>query len=486
MSSSSTNSSDPVSGTGMDQGSDSLKTHIDVTMPQMGVSVAEGTVVEWKKQVGDWVEADEIICSISTDKIDTDVESPATGRVAEIIVAVGDTVDVGVVMAKIATDAKPGEAHASENGVSRGHAGSSADAELPGGTGTGEATAALEAPGEAGELSGDTTADYEGTAQRPPRPAGGNRRFSPVVMRMAAEHNLDLTQIEGTGRGGRISKKDVLAYLESGGGAEEPPMHIESPYRPDEPAIKRKPKPRLQRVEEVPKSEAPAAPAPVSGGAPLSRMRQAIGSRMVESLQTAATCTTIAEADMSRIEAARAQAKLSYLPYQARATIETLLEFPQLNATLEDGRHTVHSDAVHLGIAVSLGSGGLIVPIIRDAQDLSVEGLAKRIKDIAARARNNQLTPDEVSGGTFTITNPGGYGSIMATPVINLPQVGILDTEAVVKRPVVITDELGNDSIAIRSMTYLCMSWDHRALDGAYAAQFLSALRKKLEAWPIS
>jgi len=447
-------------------------THIDVTMPQMGVSVAEGTVVEWKKQVGDWVEADEIICSISTDKIDTDVESPATGRVAEIIVSVGDTVDVGVVMAKIATDAKPGEAHASENG-----------------TGTGEATAALEAPGEAGELSGDTTAEYEGTAQRPPRPAGGNRRFSPVVMRMAAEHNLDLSQIEGTGRGGRVSKKDVLAYLESGG-AEEPPMHIESPYRPDEPAIKRKPRPRLQRVEEVP-AQAAATPAPAAsvapaGAQPLSRMRQAIGSRMVESLQTAATCTTIAEADMSRIEAARKASKLSYLPFQARATIETLLEFPQLNATLEDGQHTVYSDAVHLGIAVSLGSGGLIVPIIRDAQDLSVEGLAKRIKDIAVRARYNQLTPDEVSGGTFTITNPGGYGSIMATPVINLPQVGILDTEAVVKRPVVITDELGNDSIAIRSMTYLCMSWDHRALDGAYAAQFLSALRKKLESWPIS
>jgi pyruvate/2-oxoglutarate dehydrogenase complex dihydrolipoamide acyltransferase (E2) component len=424
----------------------------------MGVSVAEGTVVEWKKQVGDWVEADEIICSISTDKIDTDVESPATGRVAEIIVAVGDTVDVGVVMAKIATDARPGEAHASENDD----------------LGTGEAAAAVEAPGEAGELIGDATDKSQA------------KRYSPVVMRMAAEHNIDLSQIEGSGRGGRISKKDVLAYLDDGGAAEEPPMHIESPYRPDEPAIKRKPKPRLQRVDEVPKAEPVAAPAPSAGGQPLSRMRQAIGSRMVQSLQTAATCTTIAEADMSRIEAARKAAKLSYLPYQARATIETLLEFPMLNATLEGDQHTVYDDAVHLGIAVSLGSGGLIVPIIRDAQDLSVEGLAKRIKDIAVRARNNQLTPDEVSGGTFTITNPGGYGSIMATPVINLPQVGILDTEAVVKRPVVITDELGNDSIAIRSMTYLCMSWDHRALDGAYAAQFLSALRKKLESWPIS
>src|SRR4051812_2990126 len=411
--------------------SSSTETMIDVTMPQMGVSVAEGTVVEWKKQVGDWVEADEIIASISTDKIDTDVESPATGRVAEIIVGVGETVDVGTVMARVATDAKPGEPHQSENGV-----------------GTGEAAAALEAPGEAGELVGDDTSK--------------SKRYSPVVMRMAAEHNLDLSQIEGTGRGGRISKKDVLAFME--GGAEEPPMHIESPYRPDEPAAKRKPKPRLQRMEEVPRMDAPApAPAP-AGGQSLSRMRQAIGSRMVQSLQTAATCTTIAEADMSRIEAARRAAGLSYLPYQARATIETLLEFPALNATLEGEQHTVYTDAVRLGIAVSLGEGGLIVPVIHDAQDLSVEGLAKRIKDLATRARANQLGPDEVRGGTFTITNPGPFGSIMATPVINLPQVGILDTESVVKRPVVVTDEFGNDSIAIRSMTYLCMSWDHRAL----------------------
>jgi 2-oxoglutarate dehydrogenase E2 component (dihydrolipoamide succinyltransferase) len=230
----------------------------------------------------------------------------------------------------------------------------------------------------------------------------------------------------------------------------------------------------------------PAAPAPALGGGTLSRMRQAIGQRMVQSLHTAATCTTIAEADMSRIEVARKQAGLTYLPYQARATIEALLEMPELNATLDGDRYTVSSDAVHLGIAVSLGTGGLIVPVIRDAQDLSVEGLAKRIKDLAQRARANQLTPDEVSGGTFTITNPGPYGSIMATPVINLPQVGILDTESVVKRPVVVTDELGNDSIAIRSMTYLCLSWDHRALDGARAAQFLSGLRKKLESWPIN
>ena len=451
--------------------SSSTETLIDVTMPQMGVSVAEGTVVEWKKQPGDWVQADEIIASISTDKIDTDVEAPATGRVQELIVDVGTTVEVGTVLARIATDARPGEAHRSE--------GDSASSE-----GTSEAAAALDAPGEAGELQGDTADEHAGSAQRGSAPArrSGSRRYSPVVMRIASEHGVDLEQVEGTGRGGRVRKQDVLAFIEDGGGgagAEEPPMHIESPYRPDEPAAPRKRKPRIEQP-------AAAEPAPMAAGsAPLSRMRQAIGARMLESLQTAATCTTVVEADLVRIEAARAKSGFTYLPYIARATIDTLREFPQLNATLEDDTLTTY-DGVHLGIAVSLGEGGLIVPVIRDAQELSVEGLARRIKDLAVRARENRLTPDEVRGGSFTITNPGGYGSIIATPVINQPQVAILDTEAVVKRPVVITDELGNDSIAIRPMTYLCMSWDHRALDGAIAAQFLSGLRKNLESWPTT
>jgi pyruvate/2-oxoglutarate dehydrogenase complex dihydrolipoamide acyltransferase (E2) component len=446
--------------------SSSTETLIDVTMPQMGVSVAEGTVVEWKKQVGDWVEADEIIASISTDKIDTDVEAPATGRVQEVIVDVGTTVDVGTVLARIATDARPGEAHRSESEAASG--------------GTSEADVAMESSGDAGELKGDTTV----RARRE-----GGRRYSPVVMRIASEHGIDLDEVEGTGRGGRVRKQDVLAFLDTqrtspaeagnGGAPEEPPMHIESPYRPDEPAPPKTRKPRFEAPSQ-------AAPAPAAAGsAPLSRMRQSIGARMLQSLQTAATCTTVVEADLIRIEAARKQTGFTYLPYIARATIETLREFPQLNATLEDDTVTTY-DGVHLGIAVSLGEGGLIVPVIRDAQELSVEGLAARIKDLAQRARVNQLTPDEVRGGSFTITNPGGYGSIIATPVINQPQVAILDTEAVVKRPVVITDELGNDSIAIRPMTYLCMSWDHRALDGALAAQFLSALRKKLESWPIT
>jgi pyruvate/2-oxoglutarate dehydrogenase complex dihydrolipoamide acyltransferase (E2) component len=432
---------------------------VDVTMPQMGVSVAEGTVVEWKKQPGDWVERDEIIASISTDKIDTDVEAPASGRVQEILVDVGTTVDVGGVLARIATDAKPGEAHASESASE----------------GTSEADVAMEAPGEAGDLSGDTTDTHAGTAQRgtPEARRSGPRRYSPVVMRIAAEHGIDLDKVPGTGRGGRVRKPDVLAYIEgNGAAAEEPPMHIESPYKPDAPAAPRKPRQRIGAPEPAPISVPPAQP--------LSRMRQSIGKAMIESLQTAATCTTIIEADMTRIAKDRERTGLTWLPYIARATIDTLREFPSLNATLEGETFTQYPE-VHLGIAVSLGEGGLIVPVIRDAQDLSVEGLGKAIKDLARKARDSQLTPDDVRGGTFTITNPGGYGSIMATPVINQPQVAILDTEAVVKRPVVVTDELGNDSITIRHMTYLCMSWDHRALDGALAAQFLAALRAKLE-----
>ena len=438
---------------------------VDVVMPQMGVSVSEGTIVEWRKQVGDWVEYEEPIVDISTDKIDTEVPAPAAGRVAEIVVQPGTTVEVGTVLARLATDAKPGQAHASEgNGA--------------------PAPAASEAAAATGETPVDSTATPSpepGTATPADAPAPTGRRYSPVVQRIAAEHGVDLEQIQGTGRGGRVRKQDVLAHLENGGAApaaQEPPLHIESPYRP-EPAP---PKP--------PPAATPAsapAPAPVPAGAyqppaaaPLSRMRKTVGEHMKRSLDTAATCTTWIEADMSRVERARREAGLTALPYVARATIDALREYPSLNAWLQGDQYTVHQD-VNLGIAVSLGEDGLIVPVIRSAQDLSVEGLSKRIKQLARAARDRTLTPDDVQGGTFTITNPGQYGSIMATPVINQPQVAILDLEAVVKRPVVVTDEDGNDSIAVRPITVLGMSWDHRALDGALAAQFLAAVKRRIE-----
>jgi pyruvate/2-oxoglutarate dehydrogenase complex dihydrolipoamide acyltransferase (E2) component len=425
----------------------------------MGVSVSEGTIVEWRKQVGDWVEYEEPIVDISTDKIDTEVPSPAAGRLAEIVVEVGTTVDVGTVLAKLATDAKPGQAHASE------------------GNGAPPASEAAAAKGETPVEATESPAPEPATAAPDdapaPRPRGA-KRYSPVVQRIAAEHGVDLEQVEGTGRGGRVRKQDVLAFIESGGaGVTEPPLHIESPYRPD--PVPAKPAPAAAPAP------APAGPYQPPASAALSRMRKTVGEHMKRSLDTAATCTTWIEADMSRIERARKEVGLTALPFVARATIDALREYPALNAWLQGDEHTVHTD-VNLGIAVSLGDDGLIVPVIRQAQDLSAEGLSKRIKELARAARSRTLRPDDVQDGTFTITNPGQYGSIMATPVINQPQVAILDLEAVVKRPVVVTDADGNDSIAIRPITVLGLSWDHRALDGALAAQFLAAIKRRIEA----
>jgi pyruvate/2-oxoglutarate dehydrogenase complex dihydrolipoamide acyltransferase (E2) component len=295
-----------------------------------------------------------------------------------------------------------------------------------------------------------------------------------VVQRIAAEHGIDLSQVSGTGRGGRVRKQDVLAFLESAP-AEEPPLHIESPYRPEPAAPAPGPAPAPAR----PPAPA-AAPMPVPDGGELSRMRRQIGEHMKRSLDTAATCTTWIEVDMSRVEAARARLGVTALAFVARACIDAIREHPALNAWLEGERYTRHQD-VNLGIAVSLGEDGLIVPVIQRAHELSVEGLAARVKDLARRARARELTPDDVQGGTFTITNPGQYGSIMATPIINQPQVAILDFEAVIKRAVVVTDSDGNDSIAIRPMTILGLSWDHRALDGALSAQFLATVKRLLE-----
>ena len=389
---------------------------VDVTMPQMGVSVAEGTVVAWRVEVGDPIEADATIAEISTDKIDTEVPAPASGVVTEILVPVESTVSVGTVLARIATGASQPQSLDGESAV----------------------PARTETPSP---------------SPSPLRAGNGHRRYSPVVQRIAAEHGIDLAQVSGTGRAGRVRKQDVLALVESAP-VEEPPLHIESPYRPD-----------------------PVAPA-VSDG--LSRMRRQIGQHMKRSLEVTATCTTWIEVDMSRVEAARAGLGVTALAFVSRACIDALREHPALNAWLDGEAYTRHTD-VNLGIAVSLGDDGLIVPVLPRAQELSVEGLAARIRDVARRARARQLTPDDVQGGTFTITNPGQYGSIMATPIINLPQVAILDFEAVIKRAVVVTDADGNDSIAIRPMTILGLSWDHRALDGALAAQFLASVKRNLE-----
>jgi 2-oxoglutarate dehydrogenase E2 component (dihydrolipoamide succinyltransferase) len=394
-------------------------------MPQMGVSVAEGTIVAWRKDVGDHVEADEAIVEISTDKVETEIPSPAGGQVVEILVEPGQTVDVGTVLARIEV------------------------------SGLGSRVSEPEAPAAPAPSNGNGHA----------KPRNGAPPISPVVRRMADEHGIDLSQVSGTGRLGRVTKRDLLGYLhdrdegvEAPAAPTEATLHIESPYVEEQTAETRDPRPATSTTQE------------------LSLMRRQIGEHMVRSLQTAAHCTTIVEADMGAVEDARG--RLSYLPFVARATIAALREYPMLNATLEGDQLTIHEE-VHLGIAVSLGENGLIVPVVRNAHELSHEGLAARIKDLAERARAKRLTPDEVSGGTFTITNPGAFGALLATPIINQPQVAILDLEAVTKRAVVVN----GDSIAIRPMTYLCMSWDHRALDGALAAQFLSSVRRHLEEW---
>ena len=443
-------------------------TLVDVTMPQMGVSVAEGTVVAWRVEVGDRIAADETICEISTDKIDTEVPAPVSGVVAEILVAVETTVSVGT---RAGADRDRGRSGRRWFGCPHGGG--------PGGRGGGDRgrggnrarhpAARRPARRPAARRTADSgAADVGAQPGGPPAPArngahngsADRRRYSPVVQRIAAEHGIDLTQVEGTGRGGRVRKQDVLAFVDS---APEPPLHIESPYRPD------------------PVPPAPA-PAPVADGGQLSRMRRSIGEHMKRSLETAAHCTTWIEVDMGRVEAARAGMRVTALSFVARATVAALREHPALNAWMEGERYSQQQD-VNLGIAVSLGEDGLIVPVIHRAHELSVEGLAARVRDLAQRARSRELTPDDVRGGTFTITNPGQYGSIMATPIINQPQVGILDLEAIVKRPVVVTDADGNDSIAIRPMTILGLSWDHRALDGALSAQFLATVKRHLEGW---
>jgi 2-oxoglutarate dehydrogenase complex dihydrolipoamide succinyltransferase (E2) component len=405
---------------------------VSVEMPKMGISVSEGTILEWRKQPGDWVEADETIAEVTTDKVDVEIPSPASGRLTRIIAEQGKTVPVGEVIAEIDAAARAGEAHPAEHPPSPSRRPSTADGQ-------------------------------------PDR----SRFISPVVRRIADKHRVDLEQVEGTGIGGRIRKKDVLAYVESQGAngdvAETASvLHTESPYRPE------------PDVSTAQTSER---------GVPMTPMRLAIAKHMVESRHTSAHCTTVVEVDMSRVAARRAElketmarrgVKLTYLAFVAKAVVEALAHHPIVNASIE-GEEIVYHDDVNLGIAVALDDG-LIVPVIAKAQRLSTEGLAVAIADLAERARKKRLEPDDVHGGTFTITNPGQFGSVLATPIINQPQVAILDLEAIVKRPVVLEGPDG-DSIAIRPMTYLPMSWDHRALDGAEAARFLSRIKHRLEHW---
>jgi pyruvate dehydrogenase E2 component (dihydrolipoamide acetyltransferase) len=485
------------------------ETATDVVMPQMGVSVSEGTITRWLKQEGEQIEADEPLLEISTDKVDTEIPSPAGGIVTQILVQEGETVEVGTKLAVIG-----------------GEAGAPApEAEAPPEPATAEAAAEARAASSA-----ETPAPQPAQAPAPapaPEPAAaepsngeqdGKSFVSPVVARIAAEHGVDVSGVPGTGRGGRVTKKDILNFVESGAAAapaqEEAPAAAAPapeiapapapapeapPPAPPAPAAPA-PAPTPAPAAEAPPQPAapPPAPEPVTVGAgeqmePMNAMRRGIADHMRRSLDTAAHVTSAIEVDMSRVVAIREKLKPdfqklygvnpTYLIFVARAVVETLKRYPWINGEIR-GEQIVTRPYVNLGFAVELADGkGLIVPVVKHAEGLNLLGMAQAVTDIAERARNKKLTPDEVQGGTFTITNPGGYGTFHGTPVISQPQAGILGTYALVKRPWVVQDSFGKDVIAIRPIMNITLTYDHRLVDGALAGRFLKDLREALETW---
>jgi pyruvate dehydrogenase E2 component (dihydrolipoamide acetyltransferase) len=449
-------------------------TAVDVVMPQMGVSVSEGTVTKWLKREGDPVQADEALLEISTDKVDTEVPSPASGVVQQILVQEGETVDVGTRLAVIAPEgAAPAAAQppAPATAEAAAEANASSSAETP-------------APAEPTEEPSASSAE--------PQAQGNGKTFvSPVVARIASEHGVDVSRVPGSGRGGRVTKKDIMAFLESGEPASRKASAAPPQAEPDRPqpqtAVTAPPRP-----EPAPAVDA-GQPAAGESFEPMTAMRRGIAEHMRRSLDTSAHVTSAIEVDMTKAAAIRAKLKKeyeaaygvnpTYLAFVARAAVETLREYPWLNGEIR-GDKIVTRNYVNLGIAVELADGkGLIVPVVKNAETLNLLGMAKAIADIAQRAREKKLLPDDVSGGTFSITNPGGYGTFHGTPIISQPQAGILGTYAIVKRPWVVQDEFGNDVIAIRSIMNLTLTYDHRLIDGALAGRFLRDMRQRLQTW---
>jgi len=462
---------------------------IDVVMPQMGVSVSEGTITKWLKEQGEHVEADEPLLEISTDKVDTEVPSPGSGVLTEILVQEGATVDVGTKLAVIG-----GEAAEPTSGSEP-----QAREAPPEPATQAAADASMAAASEGvGDVAPSSQAD-----SAPPREAAGatsnGKTFvSPVVAKIASEHGVDPSQVTGTGRGGRVTKKDILGFIESGAQAPpETPAPAPPPAQPPEPAPAPQPQaapPPAPAPAAAPATAAQAAPSqPGESFEPMTAMRKGIAEHMRRSLDTSAHVTSAIEVDMSKVTAIRTKLKKeyqenygvnpTYLIFVARAAAETLREYPWVNGEIR-GDQIVTRGYVNLGFAVELQDGkGLIVPVVKNAETLNLLGLAKAVTDIAQRARDKNLLPDEVQGGTFTITNPGGYGTFHGTPVISQPQAAILGTYAVVKRPWVVQDDMGEDVIAIRPIMNLTLTYDHRLVDGALAGRFLRDLREKLETW---
>lgn len=460
-----------------------------VILPALGESVTEGTVTRWLKKVGDMVSADEPLLEVSTDKVDTEIPAPISGTLLEIRVSEDETAGVGNTLGIIGTPAPAGAAQPEpepepEPASQPEPEPESAPAAMPPSY-SAHSPAPSDAPAAAaGAHAGSAPSDLYVT---------------PLVRKLAAQSGVDLSTVKGSGIGGRITKQDVFdAKNRPAGGhpapaaqptaqAKEAPAPAPAP--PAEPA---KPAPAAPAAApSKPAASAPAASAPTGQPQKMSRLRKVIAERMVESLHISAQLTTVVEADVTRIAALRAKhkpsfearegVKLSFMPFFAKATIEALKAYPVLNASLDQQAGTVtYHDDIHLGIAVDT-ERGLLVPVVREADDLNLGGLGRKIADVAERTRTNKVGPDELSGGTFTLTNTGSRGALFDTPIINQPQVGILGLGAIVRRPVVVADDTGADSLAIRSMVYLALTYDHRLVDGADAARFLTALKSRLE-----
>ena len=471
-----------------------------VTMPALGESVTEGTVTRWLKAEGDEVAVDEPLLEVSTDKVDTEIPSPVAGTLTKILVSEDDTVPVGADLAVIggsAGGAAPApqeekrtepeaEQPAPQEEATQQQAARQAEAPAPQAEQASQAEQQAPAPQAPTQAPAPAQAPSQAPSQAPApaeAPAEGagedaSAYVTPLVRKLAAENNVDLASLKGTGVGGRIRKQDVLDAAKAAQEAAQPAAA-----------------PAAAAPAAAPAAQTPA-PATVPAASPkrgttekMSRLRKVIAQRMVESLQVSAQLTTVVEVDVTKIARLRGRAKgeferregvkLSFLPFFALAAVEALKAHPMVNASVEGDQVTYHGQE-NLGVAVDT-ERGLLVPVIKNAGDLNIAGLARGIADLADRTRNNKITPDELAGGTFTLTNTGSRGALFDTPIINQPQVGILGTGAVVKRPVVVTDSDGGETIAIRSMVYLALSYDHRIVDGADAARFLNTMRNRLE-----
>ena len=465
----------------------------DITLPQLGETVTEGTITRWFKQIGDSVAEDEVLFEVSTDKVDSEVPSPVAGVLTEIRVPEGETVDVGVVIAVVGDSAgadSPAEPAAPPAEATAPTADAPAEAAPP------AAPEPVAAPPRAPAPPAAPGPVPPAPTSAPPAPAastaGDGLLLSPVVRRLIAENSLDPDQLTGTGAGGRITRNDVLKAIDAGSGGAAPAPAAPAPVAPA--PVAAAPSSTPAPAAPVAAAAAPMVPAVIASGRsqaiPFNNIRLRTGEHMVASKATAPHVLTVVEVDYEGVERARSAAKaafkaeegfgLTYLPFIARAVIDALREYPHLNATVGDGELLVHAD-VNLAVAVDLDFQGLLAPVVKGADGQRLRGLARAVNDVAGRARSKQLVPDDLSGGTFTLTNMGSYGTFLVSAVINQPQVAILSTDGIKRKPVVVSDADGNEAIAVHSVGMLALSWDHRAFDGAYAAAFMAKVREIIE-----